>query len=281
MTRKISTTQIKKTLLRLITEASFELPRTTLAILKHALKNETDATARNILQEIVENAAIAKKERLPLCQDTGLALILLEIGQQVHITGGDLEAAIHAAVTEAYRKNYLRKSVVADPLNRKNTGTNTPAIIYTHIVPGSKLKMTFLPKGGGSENCSALKMFKPAQGLAGIEAFILETVKNAGGNPCPPIIVGIGIGGNFDLSAYLAKKALTRPLGSKHKNSYYKKMEHDLLTKINQLNIGPMGLGGNTTALAVHIEAHPCHIASLPVAINIQCHSNRSATAVI
>jgi len=281
MTRTLNVSLIKKALTTLIANASTTLPQSTLNLIKKAYTEETSSTAKNILKEIIDNAAVAKKESLPLCQDTGLALVLLDIGQDVHITGGDLGTAVRSAVADAYKKNYLRKSVVKDPLDRKNTGTNTPAIIYTHIVPGSKVTMTFLPKGGGSENCSALKMLKPADGLADVEKFVLETVKNAGGNPCPPIIVGIGLGGNFDHAAYLAKRSLLRTPGKKHSAPIYRKLEQDLLTKINELNIGPMGLGGKTTALAVHIEAHPCHIASLPVAVNIQCHSNRSATAII
>jgi fumarate hydratase subunit alpha len=281
MVRNIPVKLIQKKLAELIKKAEYRLPEDTLTALDRAAEQERSLTGKNIFKEIRENAAIAARENLPLCQDTGLALILLEIGQDVHISGGNLAQALQRTVGRSYTKNYLRKSVVNDPLARKNTGDNTPAIIYTHIVPGSKIKMTFLPKGGGSENCSALKMLKPAQGLAGVEEFVLETVRAAGGNPCPPIIVGIGLGGNFDHAAYLAKKALLRPLGRKNTLPIYRKLEQGLLQKINTLNIGPMGLGGKVTALAVHIEPYPCHIASLPVAVNIQCHSNRMATVMI
>ncbi len=281
MTRTITTKQIENILLKLIKQAAFNLPKDVLSALKKSIKKEASKTGKDILQDIIKNVNIAAKENTALCQDTGLALIFLEIGQDVHITGSDLEKSLQRTVAKAYQENYLRSSVVNDPLQRKNTQDNTPAIIHTEIVPGSKLKITFMAKGGGSENCSTLKMLKPSDGLAGIENFVLDTIKNAQANPCPPIIIGLGLGGNFDHSAYLAKKALLRPLDKKHPKASYRKLEKDLLHKINKLGIGPMGLGGKVTALAVHIEAHPCHIASLPVAINIQCHANRSSSVTI
>ncbi len=281
MLRKIPVSQLENQLYKLIIKATYDLPKNTLKSISASLKNETKPLAKQILREILDNARIAKQKKMPLCQDTGLALILIEIGQDVHITGGDLEKSLQQTVAKAYKDLYLRKSVVNDPLQRKNTGTNTPAMIYTHIVPGSKIKITFLPKGGGSENCSALRMLKPSDGLPGVEKFILDTVRSAEANPCPPIIVGVGLGGNFDMAAYLAKKAIIRPLGKKNPKTQYQELENNLLAKINELGIGPMGLGGKTTALAVHIETLPCHIAALPVAVNIQCHSNRAASVTI
>ncbi|MBU0580651.1 MAG: fumarate hydratase [Candidatus Margulisbacteria bacterium] len=281
MPRIINTKTIQDALSKLITQASFNMNIETTKALEKSLKKEKSKTGKKFIKEILTNIQIAKKEKNPLCQDTGLALVFLEIGQEVQILGGDLEKAIQNTIGTSYTNNYLRKSVVSDPLKRINTRDNTPAIIHTEILPGSKIKITFIPKGGGSENCSALKMLKPAAGLKGLEQFVLDTVQQAQANPCPPIIVGIGIGGNFDYAAYLAKKALLRPLGQKHSKPYYRQVEKNLLHKINKLGIGPMGLGGKITALAVHIAEYPCHIASFPVAINIQCHANRVSSAII
>jgi len=249
--------------------------------LKKAQPKEESPLGKEILNQILANAEIAKNEKMPLCQDTGLSAIFVELGQDVHIEGGDFENAIHEGIRQGYKDGFLRKSIVEDPLRRKNTGDNTPAVISTRIVRGDKIKITILPKGGGSENMSAIKMLKPSDGEEGVKSFVVETVKKAGGNPCPPIIVGVGVGGSFDKCAYLAKKALLRKVGSIHSDPYYAAMEKELLERVNNTGIGPQGLGGRITALAVHIEAHPCHIASLPAAVNTQCHSARHKEIVI
>jgi fumarate hydratase subunit alpha len=281
MSRIIQIKTIETALADLIEKAAFNLPASTVLEIKRSLTKEKSKQGKGILEDILQNQQLAKKNKLPLCQDTGLALIFMEIGQDVSVKGGNLNSSINKIVKKKYKELYLRKSVVSDPLKRKNTKDNTPAIIHQEIVPGSKIKLTFMPKGGGSENCCALKMLKPADGLKGVEDFVLETIKQADANPCPPIIVGVGIGGNFDKVAYLAKQALLKPLNSKNKNKDYAKLEKDFLTKINKLGIGPQGLGGTTTALAVHIKQHPCHIASLPVAVAIQCHANRITSTTI
>ena len=243
--------------------------------LEKAKKEETFSIAEGILDKILTNIDIAKNEQMPMCQDTGMACVFVEIGQEVHIQGGSLEDAINDGVRRGYEKGYLRKSVVKDPINRVNTKDNTPAVITYNIVPGDKLKITVAPKGFGSENMSKLKMLKPADGIDGVKDFILEAVRLAGPNPCPPIVVGIGIGGTFDRVALLAKKALTRDIDKRNENSYYAELEDELLEKINRLGIGPQGFGGKTTALAVNIETYPTHIAGLPVAVNINCHVTR------
>lgn len=234
-------------------------------------------TAKGILDKILSNAEIAKNENMPICQDTGMACVFIGIGQDVHITGGSLEDAINEGVRQGYAEGYLRKSIVADPLNRINTKDNTPAVIYYDIVPGDKLKIILAPKGFGSENMSQIKMLKPSDGVDGVKEFVLKVVKDAGPNPCPPIVVGVGIGGTFDKAASLAKRALIRPLNVRNANPYYCALEDELLQKINSLGIGPQGFGGRTTALAVNIETFPTHIAGLPVAVNINCHVTRHA----
>lgn len=253
--------------------------------IKHSLsksaEKEDSETGKLILEALVENAEIARNEEMPICQDTGMAIVFVEIGQEVSILGGLLEDAINQGVRNGYKNGYLRKSIVSDPFERKNTGDNTPAIIHYNIVTGDNLKITIAPKGFGSENMSAIKMMTPSEGIEGAKAFIIETVKKAGPNPCPPIIVGIGFGGNFEKSAYLAKKALLRPIDEKNKNEYYSKLEEELLTAINNLGIGPGGLGGRTTALSVNIEVFPTHIAGLPVAVNISCHATRHAETIL
>jgi fumarate hydratase subunit alpha len=218
---------------------------------------------------------IARNEKMPICQDTGLTCVFLELGQDVHITGGDLNEAVHEGVRRGYKEGYLRKSVVADPLRRKNTGDNTPAVITVDIVPGDKLTVTVAPKGFGSENMSRLVMLPPAAGEKGVKEFVIETARIAGPNPCPPIVIGVGIGGTFDRVALLAKKALMRPIDRHNPDKYYADMEAELLEKVNALGIGPQGFGGKTTALGLNIEAHPTHIAGLPVAVNINCHVTR------
>ncbi len=245
-----------------------------------ARNEEDNPLARSILDKIIENHDIAQSMDIPLCQDTGLVVVLLEIGREL-IFDYDLEQAINAGVSQAYIDGYLRKSVVKHPLNRINTLDNTPAVIHYDFIPGNKLIIHIAPKGGGSENMSALKMLSPADGKEGIIDFVLETIKNAGGKPCPPIIVGLGIGGNFEKSAILAKKAIFRPLNDNTTNPQDKELEIELLEKINQLDVGPMGLGGKTTCIGVKVNSFPCHIASLPVAINLQCHSARKSEVTL
>ncbi|WP_297630656.1 fumarate hydratase [uncultured Clostridium sp.] len=251
----------------------------------NALKNfkniEKSIIGEGILDNIIQNAEIAKNEKLPICQDTGMACIFLEIGQDVHFINGNLEEAINQGVREGYEEGYLRKSVVKDPIDRVNTKDNTPAMIYYDIVPGEKVKITVAPKGFGSENMSKIGMLKPSDGIEGVKSFILKTVEEAGPNPCPPMIIGVGIGGTFDKAAYLAKKALLREINEKNKNEFYGDLEEELLKKINALGIGPQGFGGLTTALGINIEVYPTHIAGLPVAVNISCHATRHKECII
>lgn len=245
-----------------------------LAAFQRGLTAEESPSGREIFRQLIENARIADTECVPLCQDCGLTVIFAEVGQEVHIVGGDFEAALQEGVRQGYQEGYLRKSV-CHPLTRTNTGDNTPAVVHTEIVPGDRLKLWVVPKGGGSENMSRLFMLKPAQGWEGIREAVVTTVREAGPNACPPYIVGVGIGGNFERSALLAKKSLLRELGSQNPDPDLAAREEELLTAINDLGIGPQGLGGRLTALGVHILMQPCHIASLPVAVNIQCHSSR------
>ena len=252
-----------------------------IAALEKARLAEQSPTGRKILDQILENARLARDKNAPLCQDTGFAVFFVELGTEVRLQGeGTLEEAINRGVARGYKENFLRKSIVRDPLNRVNTGDNTPAVVHLTQVPGDRLSLTFAPKGGGSENMSRLAMLKPADGLEGVKRFVIETVQIAGANPCPPIIVGLGIGATFEKCAWLAKKALLRPLGSRHPVAFYADLEEELLDLVNRTGVGPQGLGGTTTALGVLIETHPCHIASLPVALNMQCHSARHLTAV-
>lgn len=245
-----------------------------------ALENETWPTAKNILLQLEQNYKIAQSTPMPICQDTGMACVFVELGQDVHINGS-LSEAINLGVRQGYQKGYLRKSVVKDPLNRVNTNDNTPAMIYYDIVEGDRVKITVAPKGFGSENMSRIAMLRPSDGVEGVKQFVIDTVKQAGPNPCPPIIVGVGIGGTFDKAALLAKKALLRTTGDSSPNEYYAALEQELLNKINALGIGPQGLGGKTTALGVHIEYCPTHIAGLPVAVNLNCHVARHITEVL
>jgi len=238
---------------------------------------EEDERPRAILEELLENAAIAKEKGLPICQDTGMAVVYVQIGQDVHFTGGSVEEAINRGVAKGYSEGYLRASVVSDPLLRKNTGDNTPAVILWDIVPGDHADITVAPKGFGSENMSSLTMLSPSQGIAGVREAILSTVRKAGPNPCPPIILGVGIGGTMDMAARIAKLALLRPVGQKSHLDHIRLLEEELLTEINMMDIGPAGLGGKTTALAVHINTYPTHIAGLPVAVNMSCHATRHA----
>lgn len=279
--REINAEKITEVIERLCIEANQVLPEDVKEAIGKCRACEDGEIARQILDNIIDNYRIAQEEQVPICQDTGMACVFLEIGQDVHITGGDLTEAVNEGVRRGYEKGYLRKSVVKDPVRRGNTGDNTPAMLYTEIVPGEQLKITVGPKGFGSENMSAIRMFKPSAGLQGIKDFILETVEAAGPNPCPPMIVGVGIGGTFDKAALLAKKALMRPVDSENPDPFYADLEKEMLEKINELGIGPQGFGGRTTAIGLNIETMPTHIAGMPCAINISCHVTRHKTEVI
>ena len=279
--REIKAAQITEVIERLCIEANEHLPKDVKDALQACRACEDGEIAVGVLDDIIENYEIAERECVPVCQDTGMACVFLEIGQDVHITGGDLSEAVDEGVRRGYEKGYLRKSVVRDPVRRGNTGDNTPAMLYTEIVPGEQIRVTVGPKGFGSENMSAIRMFKPSAGLQGIKDFILETVETAGPNPCPPMVVGVGIGGTFDKAALLAKKALMRPLDSSNEDPFYADLEQEMLKKINALGIGPQGFGGRTTAIGLNIETLPTHIAGMPCAINISCHVTRHKTEVI
>lgn len=249
--------------------------------LKNGFQAEESDNGKEILNKIIENAQIAKERSVAICQDTGMAVVFMDIGQDVHITGGSLTDAVNEGVRRGYDKGYLRKSVVRDPIERINTKDNTPAIIHYNIIDGDKIKITVAPKGFGSENMSGLKMLTPSQGIEGVKSFIIETVEKAGPNPCPPIIVGVGIGGTMEKAAFLAKKALLRSIDTRNDVLYLKELEEEMLERINGLGIGPSGLGGRITALAVNVEVFPTHIAGLPVAVNISCHATRHSEAII
>jgi len=279
--REIEVSTITETVKKLCIDANYYLGDDVVKTLKEFEKNEESPTGKEVIGKILENIEIGKNDKVPLCQDTGYAVFFIELGQEVHIKGGDFAEAINEGVRQGYKEGYLRKSVVADPLKRNNTGDNTPAVIHTDIVPGDKLKIAFAPKGGGSENMSEVQMMAPAAGIEGVKKFVIERVRKSGANPCPPVIVGVGIGGTFDKCAEIAKRSLLRPLGSKNPDTVYADLEEELLEKINKLGIGPQGFGGRTTALAVHIEVHPCHIASFPVAVNMQCHVARHKEVII
>lgn len=275
--KEIHVSKITEAIKKLCIDANYFLSSDIRNRLNEAKEKETFPIAKDIIDKILVNADIAKNERMPMCQDTGMTCVFLEVGQDVHVVGGSIEDAVNQGVREGYDEGYLRKSVVKDPLDRVNTKDNTPAVIYYNMVPGDKFKIMVAPKGFGSENMSGLKMLKPADGVEGVKQFIIETVKKAGPNPCPPIVVGVGIGGTFDKAANLAKKALMRPTEEPNSNPYYAKLEEELLEAINALGIGPQGFGGRSTALAVNIEYYPTHIAGLPVAVNINCHATRHA----
>ncbi|SDE51414.1 fumarate hydratase [Sporomusa acidovorans] len=276
--RTIDASQITAAVAKLAVDANYYLSNDVRSALENAREHEESPLGKTILDQLVENACIARDEQVPICQDTGMAVVFIEIGQDVHVTGGSIEEAVNAGVAKGYTEGYLRKSVVAEPLfNRKNTGNNTPAVLHTTIVQGDKIKITLAPKGFGSENMSALKMFKPSDGLPAIRKFVVDTIFHAGSNPCPPIIVGIGIGGTMEKAAFLAKKALIRPIDKQNSHAEYARLEKEFLDLINQTGVGPQGLGGRVTALAVNIEYYPTHIAGLPVAININCHATRHA----
>ena len=279
--KTINVNEIIKTVKELSIEANYYLPNDVKEAIEKAEKNEKWPIANNILNKILENSQIAAAEKMPICQDTGMACVFVDIGQDVHITGGSLEEAINEGVRQGYAEGFLRKSVVKDPIHRVNTNDNTPALIYYNMVPGDKVKITVAPKGFGSENMSRIAMLKPSDGLEGVKNFVLETVRMAGPNPCPPIVIGIGIGGSFDKAAYLAKKALIRPVNENNTDEFYGNLEKELLEEVNKIGIGPQGFGGKTTALALNIETYPTHIAGLPVAVNINCHATRHKERVL
>ena len=279
--KTINVNEIIKTVKELSIEANYYLPNDVKEAIEKAEKNEKWTIANNILNKILENSQIAATEKMPICQDTGMACVFVDIGQDVHITGGSLEEAINEGVRQGYAEGFLRKSVVKDPIHRVNTNDNTPALIYYNMVPGDKVKITVAPKGFGSENMSRIAMLKPSDGLEGVKNFVLETVRMAGPNPCPPIVIGIGIGGSFDKAAYLAKKALIRPVNENNTDEFYGNLEKELLEEVNKIGIGPQGFGGKTTALALNIETYPTHIAGLPVAVNINCHATRHKERVL
>lgn len=279
--REIDVRKIREVVTELCLKANFELRKDVLRALKSALKKETSPRAKNILKAIIENAALAKKKRIAICQDTGFVSVFIELGGSILLSGGDLAEAVNNGVEDAYKKGYLRKSVVSDPLLRKNTNTNTPSVIHIDIVEGDRIKISVSPKGFGSENKSAIKMLKPTASEKDIIGFVTEVVKLAGPDACPPYILGIGIGGTFDHAAHLSKRALLRPVGSGNKKGHFRRLEKDILKAVNSLGMGPMGLGGKTTALGINVEEFPTHIAGLPVAVSVSCHATRSAEKII
>ncbi len=279
--REISTDVITENIKEMCIEANLTLTEDVKGKLDQMEEEETEKLGKQILGQLQENLQIAKEKSIPICQDTGMAVVFMKIGQEVHISGGSLEDAINEGIRQGYVEGYLRKSVVRDPIDRVNTDDNTPGVIHYEVVPGDQVEMTVAPKGFGSENMSRVVMLKPADGIEGVKEVILETVKMAGPNACPPVVVGVGMGGTFEKCALLAKKALTRELGSHNSIPYVKELEEEMLAKINALGIGPAGLGGNTTALGINIETYPTHIAGLPVAVNMCCHVNRHKTRII
>jgi fumarate hydratase subunit alpha len=278
--REIHVDEIRDNVAQICIEAAYDLSEDVCTAFDRAQETETAPAAKAVIGLLKENARIAREDRIPICQDTGIAVFFVEIGQDLRIKNGFLTDAINEGVRKGYKEGYLRKSVV-DPLTRKNTGDNTPAIIYTEVVPGDKLKISFMPKGAGSENMSAIRMLRPTEGIEGIKDFVLECVRKAGANPCPPVVVGVGIGGTFEKAAVMAKKSLLRHIGSPNPKLELASLEEDLLKAVNQMGIGPEGLGGEVTAMAVHVESHPCHIASLPVAVNINCHAARHKMIIL
>lgn len=280
--REVPVSKVRDTVRDLFIRANIHIGGDVLACLQKARREEPSPMGQAVLDDLLENVKIAEEEHVPICQDCGMAVIFMDVGQEVLFTGGDLAEALDEGVRRAYEQGYLRKSVVADPLfDRKNRGDNTPAIVHTRIVPGDRVCLRVTPKGMGSENMSAIRMMKAADGPEGVMDFVVETVEKAGPNPCPPVVVGVGIGGNFETAPLLGKKALLRAMGSRNADSRYASMEEEILRRINALGIGPAGYGGRTTALDVHIEFAPTHIAGMPVAVNICCHADRHAEAVI
>jgi fumarase alpha subunit (EC 4.2.1.2) len=279
--KQIRVEEIIEAVEKLCISANYELGEDVMDSYKQALSTESSPLGRQILECLIENAEIARTERVPICQDTGMAVLFVEAGQDLHIVGGSLSQALNEGVRRGYENGYLRKSVVTDPFVRINSGDNTPAIIHYEIVPGDKLRITVAPKGFGSENMGRIKMCKPSEGLEGVMRFVVDTVERAGGNPCPPIIVGVGVGGTMEKAALLAKKALIRPVGQHNSDERLDQIERELLERINRLGIGPQGFGGTTTALAVNLETFPTHIAGMPVAVNINCHATRHKSIIL
>ena len=280
--RDVDVSLLTQTISTLFQEACHRLPDDVVAALRGAREREESPASRDILEKLLENAELAPRETIPLCQDTGLAVVFIELGQEVHLVGGDLRDAVNEGVRQGYRDGYLRKSVVRQPFTeRVNTGDNTPADMWVEIVPGDRVKVSVLPKGGGSENMSRLTVLTPAMGRKGIIDYVASVVDDAGGNPCPPLVVGVGIGGTTEKTMMLAKKSLLRPVGEPSPDPDNAALERDLLERINQLGVGALGYGGTVTALAVHVESFPCHIASRPVAVNLQCHSARRGIATV
>ena len=279
--RIINSNDIAEVVKGMCIKANCHINKDIKSALSNSVKTEKSDISKGVIENLLKNAEIADSKEVPICQDTGMACVFLEIGQDVHLTGGDLTEAVNEGVRRGYDKGYLRKSVVKDPVRRGNTGDNTPAMLYTEIVPGEQVKITVGPKGFGSENMSQIRMFKPSAGLQGIKDFILEVVETAGPNPCPPMVIGVGIGGTFDKAALLAKKALMRPVDSQNSDPYYANLEEEMLEKVNELGIGPQGFGGRTTAIGLNIETLPTHIAGMPCAVNINCHVTRHKAEVI
>lgn len=281
MIREIEVAEVTRNIKEMCIQANYFLSEDMVCAMKEAAGKEQGELGKKILRQLEENLEIAKTDQIPICQDTGMAVIFLEIGQDVHFIGGDLQEAVDEGVRQGYMEGYLRKSVVGDPLLRENTKDNTPAVLHTSIVPGDQVSITVAPKGFGSENMSRIAMLKPAQGVEGVKQVILDTVREAGPNACPPLVVGVGIGGTFEKAALLAKQALTRPVGEKAQAWHIRSLEEEMLEKINRLGIGPGGLGGSTTALAVHINTYATHIAGLPTAVNLCCHVNRHVKKIL
>ncbi len=278
--REIHVEEIRDNVAQICIDAAYVLSDDVLTAFDRAIETESAPGAKEIIGLLKENARIAREDHIPICQDTGIAIFFVEVGQDLRIKNGFLNDAINEGVRKGYKEGFLRKSVV-DPLTRKNTGDNTPAIIYTEVVPGDRLRISFMPKGAGSENMSVIRMLRPTEGMEGIRNFVLECVQKAGANPCPPVVIGVGIGGDFEKAALLAKKALLRPVGSPNAKLELASLEETLLKAVNRTGIGPEGLGGRVTAMAVHVESFPCHIASLPVAVNINCHAARHKTIIL
>ncbi|HHT9139647.1 MAG TPA: fumarate hydratase [Candidatus Tripitaka californicus] len=279
--RRIEADTITQVVERLCMEANYFLGQDVIDALERSLKREESPIGQQILRDILENARIGGEELSPICQDTGFTVAFVELGQEVEVTGGRLDEAITKGVAQGYTKGFLRASIVQDPLRRINTKDNTPPVIHVEVVPGDRLRLTVMCKGSGCENMSRFAMLTPAQGRKGVVNFVVETALKGGGRPCPPLIVGVGLGGTFDQATYIAKKSLLRPVGSHHTEAHIKELEEELLEKVNATGVGPQGWGGRTTALAVHVETYPCHIASLPVAVNIECHSHRLKTTIL
>jgi fumarate hydratase subunit alpha len=278
--REIHTSQVTAAIRDMCISANLDLGEDVEHSFKEGIEKETSPAGKDILGRLLDNARIARESRIPICQDTGFGVVFIELGQDVHIVGGDLKEAVSEGVRQGYRDGYLRKSI-CHPFTRKNTGDNTPSILHLEMVPGDKVKIVVAPKGGGSENMSRVTMLTPAVGIKGVKDFVIQRVKESGSNPCPPIIVGVGIGGTFEVAALLAKKALLREIGSTNPDPEMAALEKELLDEVNRLGIGPQGLGGRVTALAVHAMMMPCHIASLPLAVNIQCHAARHKETVL